>query len=119
MTDAPEQINVRFGAVIRQKRVQLGLSQEAVGKQVGVSFQQIQKYERGTNRVALPMLVELAAALDTSVFALLSDALGETPSAEATPDDRQTLEFMKRLASLAPRHRRGVQLLVANLAEAV
>ena len=45
-------IDKKIGSVIRMQRVKLGLSQTELGKALGVTFQQIQKYERGTNAVA-------------------------------------------------------------------
>lgn len=112
----PAELNQKLGAVIRAKRFVLGLSQEALGQRIGVSFQQIQKYEKGKNQVTFPRLVELAAALDTSVTDLVDFALGE--AAAAVGSDRQTLELQKRLALLSPNQREGVQLLVRKLAEA-
>lgn len=115
----PAELNQRLGAVIRQKRVLLGLSQEALAKRVGVTFQQVQKYEKGSNQVGFSMLVELARALQTSAPSMVAAALGEQPASREGVSDRQALEIMKRLEKLTPNQRRGVQLLVHNLAEAV
>ncbi len=57
-------MDVVIGRRLRARRQLLGLSQRKLGEIVGVSFQQIQKYERGTNRIAVTMLVRAAAALD-------------------------------------------------------
>jgi transcriptional regulator with XRE-family HTH domain len=57
-------VDVIIGHRLRARRQLLGLSQRKLGEIVGVSFQQIQKYERGTNRIAVTMLVRAAAALD-------------------------------------------------------
>ena len=48
-------------ARIRQKRVELGMSQETLGEALGVTFQQVQKYEKGTNRVSAGRLFTIAA----------------------------------------------------------
>jgi transcriptional regulator with XRE-family HTH domain len=114
----PADLNKRLGAVIREKRVMLGLSQEALGKRIGVTFQQVQKYEKGVNQVVFARLVELAEALDTSVTDLATVAVGEQPVSREGISDRQTLELMKRFERLTPNQRRGVQLLVHNLVEA-
>lgn len=111
-------LDARLGATIRQKRILLGLSQEALGKLLGVTFQQIQKYEKGKNQVSFARLVELAAALSTSVTELVTAALGEEPASHDGISEREALELMKRIAGLKPNQRRGVQLLVHNLAEA-
>lgn len=55
------------GTRIRARRKALGLSQEKLGQALGVSFQQVQKYEIGINRVAAGRLWEIAGALDTPV----------------------------------------------------
>jgi transcriptional regulator with XRE-family HTH domain len=60
-----------LGAKILTRRKALGIRQEDVAAAVGVSFQQMQKYERGANRVSAYMLAKLAAALSVSVIALL------------------------------------------------
>jgi DNA-binding XRE family transcriptional regulator len=59
-------INAHIGQRIRQQRLILRMSQEKLGEAVGVSFQQIQKYERGTNRCAGECLVGIARALGVS-----------------------------------------------------
>jgi transcriptional regulator with XRE-family HTH domain len=56
-----------IGARIRARRRQLGLSQSELADQLGVSFQQVQKYERGANRVAASTLLAAAQALRTSI----------------------------------------------------
>jgi transcriptional regulator with XRE-family HTH domain len=114
----PADLNKRLGAVIREKRVMLGLSQEALSKRLGLTFQQVQKYEKGTNQVSFVRLVEIAHALGTSVNDLVSAALGEEVASRESVSDRQTLELIKRLDTLTPNQRRGVQLLVRSLAEA-
>jgi transcriptional regulator with XRE-family HTH domain len=62
-TAADEAIAVR----LRLRRKELGMSQEKLGQAVGVSFQQIQKYERGTNRIGAGNLTRLAEALGVNV----------------------------------------------------
>src|SRR4051812_8527846 len=109
-------INARLGAVIRQKRTLLGMSQEALGKKLGITFQQIQKYEKGRNQVAFPRLVELAAALNMGVIEMVTAALGDDPARIDGVSERETLEMVKRWEKLEPHQRKGVRLLVQNLA---
>jgi transcriptional regulator with XRE-family HTH domain len=59
--------DLRIGALIRLRRTSIGMSQEKLGEILGVTFQQVQKYEKGTNRVSASRLVEIAAALDAPV----------------------------------------------------
>ena len=59
----PTPVDVRFGHRMRARRMMLGLSQSELGAALDVTFQQIQKYERGVNRVSASVLEELAATL--------------------------------------------------------
>ena len=63
----PHPVDIHVGRRLRLKRTFLGLSQEAVGKQIGVTFQQIQKYERGINRMGASRLYDFAKALGVQV----------------------------------------------------
>ena len=62
-----------MGANIRQRRKALGVSQTTLAEAVGLTFQQIQKYERGFNRVSFSRLVDIAHALDCRVVELIGD----------------------------------------------
>lgn len=64
---SPNTIDKHVGRRIRWRRRELNLSQEALAGQVGLTFQQVQKYERGSNRVSAGRLYELAKALKTSI----------------------------------------------------
>lgn len=68
------------GIRLRNLRKAAGLTQEQLGKEVGVSFQQIQKYENGTNRFAVSMLYELTRALHLPMSALLPEEVSRTKS---------------------------------------
>jgi transcriptional regulator with XRE-family HTH domain len=67
---------------MRLRRKSLGISQGVLSDRVGVSFQQIQKYERGANRVSGSMLVSIAAALDTTVGWLVGEEGGMSDAAD-------------------------------------
>lgn len=60
-------IDVHVGKQIRNRRSLLGLSQEALAKSIGVTFQQVQKYERGTNRVSASRLFSFSKILEVSI----------------------------------------------------
>ncbi|WP_431323404.1 helix-turn-helix domain-containing protein [Rhizobium sp. YTU87027] len=66
-TTARHIADIEVGKRIKKRRQQLRLSQTALGAAVGVSFQQIQKYERGTNRVSSSTLYEIAHVLETPI----------------------------------------------------
>ncbi len=82
------------GAAIRLRRKGLGVSQGALAAHLGVSFQQVQKYERGVNRVSASMLVKTAACLDTTVAALVGETAGA--KLETDPEEMQRRVFATR-----------------------
>jgi transcriptional regulator with XRE-family HTH domain len=76
-------VELAIGARIRTRRRQLGLSQSDLAEKLGVSFQQVQKYERGANRVAASTLVAAAGALGVTVSWLV----GEDGTTRADEED--------------------------------
>jgi transcriptional regulator with XRE-family HTH domain len=83
-TKAPDPMDIALGAAVRIRRRTLGISQEALADQCGVSFQQIQKYENGANRISFSRLVQIARALQCRVVDLM-DVL-DAPDRETTAD---------------------------------
>lgn len=69
----PDPVDIAIGARMRLRRKTLGMSQGILAERIGVSFQQVQKYERGANRVSGSTLVAVAGALDTSVGWLVGE----------------------------------------------
>jgi transcriptional regulator with XRE-family HTH domain len=78
----PDPVDIAIGARMRLRRKSLGISQGVLSDRVGVSFQQIQKYERGANRVSGSMLVSIGAALDTTVGWLVGEEGGMSDAAD-------------------------------------
>ncbi len=72
----PNPIDVHVGSRIRLRRNMLGLSQEKLGENLGITFQQIQKYEKGTNRVGASRLQAISAILSVPVSFFFEDAPG-------------------------------------------
>lgn len=70
----PDPIDIEVGHRIRVRRKWLGVSQSTLAEHLGVSFQQVQKYERGANRVSASMLVRIAKKLETSVGELVGES---------------------------------------------
>jgi transcriptional regulator with XRE-family HTH domain len=81
-TGVPDPIDLAVGARIRLQRHAIGLSQQALAARLGLSFQQIQKYERGANRVSASMLVKTAQALGCSPALLLVGAEDQQHAAD-------------------------------------
>ncbi|MDE2583532.1 MAG: helix-turn-helix transcriptional regulator [Rhodospirillales bacterium] len=69
----PSPIDVHVGSRIRLRRTLLGMSQERLGESLGLTFQQVQKYERGVNRVGASRLFDLAHALDVPISFFFDD----------------------------------------------
>ena len=65
-TEGPNALDIALGNRIRQRRKGLGVSQTTLAEAIGLTFQQVQKYERGFNRVSFSRLVDIAHALDCS-----------------------------------------------------
>jgi transcriptional regulator with XRE-family HTH domain len=72
-SDKPNPIDVQVGARVRLRRNMLGLSQEKLGEAIGLTFQQVQKYERGANRIGASRLHELSRVLDVPVAFFFDD----------------------------------------------
>jgi len=75
--DTPDPIDVHVGARVRLRRTLLGMSQEKLGEAIGLTFQQVQKYERGANRISASKLWLLANVLDVPVSFFFDD-VGES-----------------------------------------
>ncbi len=95
----PNPIDIHVGARVRLRRNLLGISQTDLGKALGVAFQQIQKYERGTNRIVGSRLFNLSRALDVPVSFFFENL----PSAAAGGGRRRARGFGEgRAAALEP-----------------
>ncbi len=124
----PNPVDLYVGGRIRMRRRTLGVSQEKLAEDLGLTFQQVQKYERGANRVSASKLYEIARSLSTPVaffFEGLNDpttsAPGEAPQDNAVHDFLMTNEGLE-LASIFPkvkrtRVRRRLLELVRAMAE--
>lgn len=105
----PRPVDVHVGQRLRQRRTLLGMSQEKLGEAVGLTFQQIQKYERGANRIGASRLYQLSQVLDVSIEYFFDDMPGEVKKTRgdyAAPDApidiggdpmarRETLELVR------------------------
>lgn len=76
----PNPIDIHVGSRIRLRRTMLGMSQEKLGESLGITFQQIQKYEKGTNRVGASRLQNISNILNVPVSFFFEDAPGDNPA---------------------------------------
>lgn len=132
----PNPIDVHVGTRIRLRRTLLGISQTGLADAIGLTFQQVQKYEKGANRVSSSRLVDLAKVLNVSVpyfFEEMSAGVSaQTPSAlmkaRQHPENdqqkdpmakRETLEFVRAYYRITdPDVRRRIAELTKAVAKA-
>ena len=96
----PNPVDIHVGSRIRLRRMMIGMSQEKLGESLGITFQQIQKYEKGTNRVGASRLQHIAATLAVPVAFFFEDAptIGAT-KAVAAGEAHSTTAMVEFLAS--------------------
>jgi transcriptional regulator with XRE-family HTH domain len=112
MAKAATPMDGLVGARLRSRRKQLKMSQERLGKEIGVSFQQVQKYENGTNRIGAGRLAEISKVLDVPVAYFFTGgspeaAEGEKADARAIlqePGATELLQAYAQIGSLALRN---------------
>ena len=123
----PNPIDRHVGLRIRLRRKELGVSQERLADSIGLTFQQVQKYERAANRVSASKLWEMARVLKTSI-SYFYEGLGDPSSSDPQPpaSERQSVhEFLltpegMELAAAFPRIKRArVRRRILELARAL
>jgi len=92
-TGRPHPVDVHVGGRVRMRRTLLGMSQEKLGEAIGLTFQQVQKYERGTNRIGASRLYDLSKVLDVPVGFFFEDLSDYTAPGEAA-NNRSASEGM-------------------------
>jgi transcriptional regulator with XRE-family HTH domain len=132
-TRRPNPIDIHVGNRVRLQRMLVGISQEKLGERLGLTFQQVQKYEKGINRIGASRLFELSRVLGVPVQFFYDDApLGGQSQTAATPGfaerapDSHVFEFLSSREGLElnrafsritdPKVRRSVLDLVRSLA---
>ena len=123
-TNCHDPIDCYVGNQIRQRRMALGMSQTALGDAVGITFQQIQKYEKGTNRVSASRLHRLAEVLQVAPTFFFDGQLAQMCTASSATDDlnqflasTEGLSLMKAFQRLPEKRlRRSIVALVQRLA---
>jgi transcriptional regulator with XRE-family HTH domain len=86
-------VDVHVGARIRLRRQVMKMSQERLGDQLGVTFQQVQKYERGTNRVGASRLWRLSQVLDVPVGFFFDGLTNEIEAGEFSDNDQMPIVY--------------------------
>lgn len=83
----PNPTDIHVGGRIRLRRNMLGMSQEKLGESLGITFQQIQKYEKGTNRVGASRLQAIASILGVPPAFFFEELAGQEPAARGFAED--------------------------------
>lgn len=92
----PNPIDVHVGNRLRLRRTLLGMSQQRVGEALGLTFQQVQKYERGTNRIGASRLWDLAGVLDCPVSYFFDEMDARTAGASPRNWNGESADIMLR-----------------------
>ncbi len=114
-------VDVHVGQRVRQRRWMIGMTQQQLGNKVGIKFQQIQKYETGTNRVSASRLWDIAAALDVPVSFFFEGLNCEHLSIAGQGDiltDKEALELVRAYYLIPETQRRRLFDLARVLSEA-
>lgn len=96
---APNQIDINVGARIRLRRNLLGFSQTKLAASLGVTFQQVQKYEKGINRVGASRLQAIATVFDVPVSFFFEDSA--SPEADGKPLENDFTQFLETPEAIA------------------
>ncbi|MBB3021055.1 transcriptional regulator with XRE-family HTH domain [Microvirga lupini] len=121
-------IDKEVGSRVRMRRVSIGMSQEKLGDMLGLTFQQVQKYEKGMNRISVARLIEIAKILGVDIHFFLNGIESTKPTpgfAEENPptyvaDMMSTPEGLQLVRNFTgiknPKVRKSIVQLVASLA---
>ena len=99
MAKSPDEIDIHIGGRVRLRRIMMNMSQEQLGNALGLTFQQVQKYERGLNRIGAGRLYHIARVLNVAPSYFYE---GLPPTTELVPDPvllRRSIEVSEFLAS--------------------
>ena len=118
----PHPVDVHVGARLRIKRRLLGVSQTELGNALGLTYQQIQKYENGSNRVSASRLYQVASIFGVPIMFFFEDMPSEITGPEKFPADAlviddQTTKLLRAYLSVPDDQvRKGIRNLVKELA---
>lgn len=115
-------VDVHVGQRIRQRRWMVGMTQQQLGNKVGIKFQQIQKYETGTNRVSASRLWDIAAAMDVPVAFFFEGLDGHIANPEDAHGDimtdKEALDLVRAYYAIPETQRRSLFDLARSLSAA-
>ena len=121
--DGPHPVDRYVGRRVADRRISMGFNQSDLGRALGLTFQQVQKYEKGSNRISSSKLWDISQFLDVDV-AYFFEGLSETTRSPGTssdqdyPSTRQTVEMARLAPTLTSRQQRLTLDLMRALAGA-
>ncbi|MEN3952162.1 helix-turn-helix transcriptional regulator [Iodidimonas sp. SYSU 1G8] len=102
MLSDPNPVDIHVGKRLRQRRTFIGMTQEQLGAALGITFQQVQKYERGANRIGASRLFDICRILEVQpqfFFESMPEgaepAVGQPPARVEDPVDRETMDLVR------------------------
>lgn len=118
---SPHHVDKHVGALIRSRRRALGISQTVLATALGVTFQQVQKYERGSNRVSASKLYEVAQKLDVPLASFfegleVAEAASMRPAVLDFLNERGSRELIEAYLLLSPTLRSRLVALASTMA---
>lgn len=131
MKKAPNPIDQQVGARLRMQRMLVGMSQEKLGEALGVTFQQVQKYEKGSNRISASTLKQIAHVLNVQPSFFLEDAAPRSavPGFAESASGSYVVEFLSTAEGVElnrafssirdPKIRKGIVDFVVTLARSL
>ena len=112
------EIDARIGAKINELRLSLGVTRQNLAAQIGVTHQQLQKYERGINRITISRLFDIAESLDTGINVFLEAAQKDIIKKDQDIRQRMCMEVMRDFLKIKRTDQQeAVKKLVKALAE--
>ncbi len=114
----PQTADIEIGQRVRFRRMQIGMTQEALAAACFVTFQQVQKYEKGTNRVSGSRMIQIAEALGVAPAYFFGDGPGAAPAGDLATLSAADLAIAREAARLSERQKSAVRRIIATLADA-
>jgi transcriptional regulator with XRE-family HTH domain len=115
----PDSLDIKVGSKVRALRLERQMSQEKLGDALGLTFQQVQKYEKGTNRISAGRLQRIAAILEVPVSVFFADANPPAGAAESLFDLVDTGSALRLLRAYSRIPNPALKLALTTLAEEI
>ena len=96
MTKKPHPVDIHVGSRVRLRRMLIGMSQEKLGEKLGLTFQQVQKYEKGANRIGASRLFEISQILNVPVSHFFEDLPNMDENGKGGFSDTSSADFISQ-----------------------